>query len=210
MALEMEQLLRQVVAGGASDVHLQAGSPPSMRVQGKVRLLEGDLSCNYEVVDNDILHLRSLNQTRIFVLGEVGRQGALRMEVDDNLFWALARCGGPTKRAQLHDIRIIRGGLTNPVLITVDIHVLFKRRASRMLNVEDLQRLRISADASRQSTMTLERLYLRNEDIIFVPRTALAHWNDIMREISPTISFLYTQPMTLYKQTILLEEIMAP
>jgi len=39
MPIEIEGLLREVVDMRASDVHLQAGSPPSVRVEGLVRLL---------------------------------------------------------------------------------------------------------------------------------------------------------------------------
>lgn len=170
------------------------------------RLLEGDLSNNYELMDNDVLHVRSLDSMRVFVLGEVARPGVLKMEVDDHLFWALARAGGPTNRAQLHEVRIIRGGLSNPTLITVDIQVLFKRRPPRQLNTEDLRKLYISAEASRKSSLSLEKLYLQNEDFIFVPRTALAQWNDIIREISPTLSFLFTQPIMIFRDTVLLEK----
>lgn len=170
------------------------------------RLLEGDLSNNYELMDNDVLHVRSLDAMRVFVLGEVGRPGVLKMEVDDHLFWALARAGGPTNRAQLHEVRIIRGGLSNPTLITVDIKVFFKRRPPRQLNTEDLRKLYISAEASRKSSLSLEKLYLQNEDFIFVPRTALAQWNDIIREISPTLSFLFTQPIMIFRDTVLLEK----
>lgn len=170
------------------------------------RLLEGDLNNNYELKDNDVLHVRSLDSMKVFVLGEVVRPGVLKMEVDDHLFWALARAGGPTTRAQLHEVRIIRGGLSNPTLITVDIQVLFKRRPPRQLNTEDLRKLYISAEASRKSSLSLEKLYLQNEDFIYVPRTALAQWNDIIREISPTLSFLVTQPIMIFRDTILLEK----
>lgn len=168
------------------------------------RLLEGDLSLNYELNDNDIIHLRNLKTQKIFVLGEVGRPGSLPMELDDNLFWALSRAGGPTIRAQLHEVRIIRGGLTNPTLITVDINVLFQRRPPRMLSSNDLVALRISADASRHSSMALETLYLQNDDFIFVPRTALAAWNDIIGMINPTLSFLFTTPLLITTNTVLL------
>lgn len=40
MPVEMEGLLREVMALGASDAHLQAGAPPSVRVGGRISLLD--------------------------------------------------------------------------------------------------------------------------------------------------------------------------
>ncbi len=51
MAVEMEHLLREVVAREASDVHLQAGSPPSIRVRGQIQLLEGPALTPQELTD---------------------------------------------------------------------------------------------------------------------------------------------------------------
>ena len=169
------------------------------------KLLEGDLSFNYELNDNDILHLRSKSNQKIFVLGEILRPGSLQLETDDNLFWAIARAGGPSLRAQLHDVRIIRGGMTNPTLITVDIDVMFRRRAPRMLTTEDMQSLRVSANSSRHSVMALETLYLQDEDFIFVPRTAFAAWTDIINMVSPTISYLFTTPVFIATNSVLLK-----
>ena len=43
VALEFEQLLRTTVDQGASDLHLRAGRPPLIRVDGKLHPLDGEV-----------------------------------------------------------------------------------------------------------------------------------------------------------------------
>ncbi len=51
MAVEIEHLLREAAAKKASDVHLQAGSPPSIRVSGRIVLLDGPALTPQELTD---------------------------------------------------------------------------------------------------------------------------------------------------------------
>jgi len=169
-------------------------------------LMEGDLSYNYELVDNDILYLPTLSEKRVYLLGEIQKPGMYSMLKDDNLFFLIARAGGPRPGAQLREIRIIRGGLEDPTLITVDMQPMMKRRPASQLSRQNLAALGISVEATRKSAVSLEKLYLQDGDIVFLPPTALERWNQIIQQISPTMSFAFTRPILVARDIIYLQE----
>ncbi len=169
-------------------------------------LMEGDLNYNYELKDNDIIYLPSLSEKRVYLLGEVGKPGMYQMEKNENLFFLLARSGGAQLGAQLREIRIIRGGLEDPTLITVDIKPMMKRRPAPQLSKQNMTALGISVEATRKNAMSLEKLYLQDGDIIYVPPTGLQKWNNIIQQISPTMSFALTRPILITRDIIFLQE----
>lgn len=171
------------------------------------QLLEGDFSTNYEVVHNDILFIPSLSEKKVYLLGEVGKPGMYTMEKNENLFYLLAKAGGPRPGAQLREIRIIRGGLEDPILLTVNIQPMMKRRPTSQLSTSTLTSLAISVDATRKNAISLEKLYLHDGDIIFVPPTALEKWNQIIGQISPSITFAFTRPILVARDLITLGDI---
>lgn len=174
------------------------------------KLVKGDLSQNYELQSNDILYLPNIKDQMIFILGEVNRPGEYKMNRKENLFTLLAQAGGPKLGAQLREIRIIRGGLENPILLTVNINPLMKRRPSPQMNSEDLTTLSISVEAARKNTISLEKLYLRDGDIVFVPPTALEKWNQIINQISPTFNFGFTRPITMARDVLFIDNVLSP
>jgi len=170
------------------------------------RLLEGDLSTNYEVFHNDVIYLPDRSEMKVYVLGEVVKPGMYKFEKKDNLFFLLAKAGGLRKGAQLREVRIIRGGMEDPTLITVNIHPLMKRRPSSQLRSGNLAALAVSVDVTRKSAMSLEKLYLQDRDIVFVPMTALEKWNTILNQITPTLTFLFTRPILVSRDMLYLQE----
>ncbi|MDD1778863.1 MAG: SLBB domain-containing protein, partial [Candidatus Helarchaeota archaeon] len=173
------------------------------------RLMSGDLSTNYELMNNDILYLPSRKNMKVYALGEVMKPGMYEMERNDNVFFLLARAGGLSKGAQAKEVRIIRGGLEDPILITINIKPLVKRHAPSQLDrgTGSLTALAVSVDATRKNTVSLEKLYLKDGDIIFVPPTGLEHWNQIITKISPTLTFL-TAPFVVIQDIVLLRTLL--
>lgn len=169
------------------------------------RLLSGDLSTNYELLNNDILYLPSRKTMKVYALGEVLRPGMYDMERNDNVFYLLARAGGLTKGAAAKEVRIIRGGMEDPTLITINIRPLVKKHPPSQLNqgTGSLTELAVSVDATRKNTVSLEKLYLKDGDIVFVPPTGLEQWNQIIAKITPTLSFV-TAPFLILQDIVYL------
>ncbi|MCK4547348.1 MAG: PilT/PilU family type 4a pilus ATPase [Candidatus Eisenbacteria sp.] len=64
MPLDIEELLREAMGMEASDVHLQAGSAPSVRVRGEIRLMERAALTPQELTDvsDDLMNPRQRRQ----------------------------------------------------------------------------------------------------------------------------------------------------
>ena len=72
--------------------------------------------------------------------------------------------GGLTTGARASEVRLIRGGLHDPEVYVVDLEAVFDGEA---------------VDVP-----------LQPGDIVFVPETPLAAWNDVVKQILPTLEGL--------------------
>lgn len=133
---------------------------------------EGDLRQNLPVQDRDILYVPSVMDQKIYVLGEVGRPGVLPMPGGEmNLVEAIAAVGGFNLGAVRDEVKIVRGDLRDPTVISVDVQRIFQGE-----RYQDLPLLKLAAG-----------------DIVYVPSTGLKKWNDILQQLQPSINFfLYT------------------
>jgi polysaccharide export outer membrane protein len=105
-------------------------------------------------------------EKKIFVLGEVEKPGVYNFSAGMTTVQALALAGGYKNTAVLSDMRIIRGNLDNPELIRVDLHKTAKGRDAR-------------------------DVLLAQNDVIFVPRSAIGDWNNFINlYIRPTMEVL--------------------
>jgi twitching motility protein PilT len=90
VALNIDDLLRDLVAREASDLHIKAGNPPLMRIHGDLVRAEGYPSLSPEEVQNMLLSiLNDERKKRLFEFKECDLsywvEGAARFRV--NLFW---------------------------------------------------------------------------------------------------------------------------
>ncbi|MCJ7662815.1 MAG: polysaccharide export protein [Desulfobacterales bacterium] len=105
-------------------------------------------------------------EKKIFVLGEVEKPGVYNFSAGMTTVQALALAGGYKNTAVLSDMRIIRGNLDNPELIRVDLHKTAKGRDAK-------------------------DVLLAQNDVIFVPRSAIGNWNNFINlYIRPTMEVL--------------------
>ncbi len=132
-------------------------------VDFKLALEQGSTLNNIPILDGDYIYIPSLENGKITVLGEVGGQNCLPFQPDLTLLQAIALSGG-LKETNSKDIKVIRGGLKNPVVYNI--------------NIKDIQQGR-SMD-----------FLLQPRDIVFVPRDPISEWNVIIRLITPSIQFL--------------------
>ena len=126
-------------------------------------LVDGDPFYNIPVLNGDYIYIPSLESGKITVLGEVEEPDCIPYQPNLTLLQAVGLVGG-LKETNSNDIKVIRGGLKNPVVYTV--------------NIKDMQ-LGRSKDFA-----------LKPKDIVFVPRDAISEWNLIIRQILPTIQML--------------------
>ena len=118
---------------------------------------------NIPIMNGDYIHIPSLDAGKISVLGEVGDPDCYPYQPNLTLLQAIAMAGG-LKETNSRDIKVIRGGLKQPVVFTLDI------REIRYGRVMDFR--------------------LKPLDIVFVPRDAISEWNVLIRQLMPSVQLL--------------------
>ena len=125
---------------------------------------KGDLSQNIEVKKKDIVYIPSVLDKKVFVLGEVAKPSAVPMRGEIFRVADAISCAGDFKiTARKSNVKIIRGGLKDPTVITVDFN--------RLL-AGDLR----------------ENIALKPGDIVFAPASAVGEWNKILELITPSLN----------------------
>lgn len=142
------------------------------RVNLNAYLFGVDHDANLEIVDGDLIFVPALQNNRVFVLGEVMSQGVVPIGLGLTAAEAVARSGGFTNIARRNSVKLVRGGLGNPELIDVPVWDVAKR-------------------GHRE-----EDVYLRNGDILFIPRSPIGSLNILLTQILPPLqSYLLIQAL---------------
>jgi polysaccharide export outer membrane protein len=118
---------------------------------------------NVPLRSNDVIFIPDRNQRRIFVLGEVARPSAIVMDKELTLLEAIATAGGFTNDANAKTVAVIRGGLSQPQLLTVDVQKILKENNYAA------------------------NLVLEQRDVIYVASTAFADFERFMIRIGNII-----------------------
>ena len=183
------------------DILVTAGGPRAQADLREVRLLRRDgqaytvdllglVSGSGQVAElvldaGDVVFVpgKRTEEHKVFLLGEVNAPGAYPIVPNMRLSQALALAGGPKDTALLDSARVIRGNLDNPQVVQVDFE--------RALSGED-----------RAQDLVLER-----NDLIVVPRSAIANWNAFLGKLKPTLEFL-SLPLAPFSQYLLIRELL--
>jgi polysaccharide export outer membrane protein len=118
---------------------------------------------NVEIHNGDFIFIPSLNDNRVFVLGEVGTPGPIPIGLGMTATEAVVRAGGFTQIARRNDVKVIRGGMQNPEVISAPV-------------------LEVASKGRRGKD-----IWLRNGDIVYIPRNPLGDINLILQQILPPI-----------------------
>lgn len=113
----------------------------------------GDLSQNLTLHGGDVVLIPNIQDKKVFVLGEVSRPHTLVLRPGVTLLEAVAQAGGFTRDAKKTSVMVVRGGLADPTLLTVDIDKLTRGEGPRDMALEP-------------------------GDVVYVPRTFIA---DVVR-----------------------------
>ena len=132
-----------------------------------VRLLrEGDLRFDVNLQPGDFISIPSGLSKEVYILGEVTSPAQFAFRENMPMSRTLAQADGFTRDADLSRIHVIRGAISNPVLIVTDFNKILNGQA------QDFQ--------------------LEAGDIVYVPPTNLASWARVIDYIVPTIQALQT------------------
>lgn len=164
------------------DLLAEAGGPDSKAIMEKVRLIRpGGLSYTLNlrsllsngatvrdvVLDTrDVVYVSSVEDQKVFVMGEVEKPGAFLMVPNMRLSQLVAQAGGAKDTAILESARVIRGNLDSPQILAVDFQSLMERG-------DVTQDLRLEAN-----------------DVVIFPRNAIGNWNAFIAQIRPTLEVI--------------------
>lgn len=85
------------------------------------KLIEkGNTEENIPLTSGDVIYIPDDKEQRVFVLGEVNKQAAIRMRDRMSLFEAIAEAGGFTRDARKGSIVVMRGNLSEPEVMKID------------------------------------------------------------------------------------------
>ena len=114
--------------------------------------------------DGDLIFFPTLvlEANRVYVFGEVAKPGVIKLpESNMRLFDAISEAGGPTVFALKREARIVRGDVTQPEIISVDI--------KRLIEEGD----------------QTQNVLLASGDLIYVPRSAFGDVNQFWKRVKP-------------------------
>ncbi len=143
---------------------------------------------NDPVLENkDVVYVPSAEEQNVIVLGRVDKPVVIPMSgAPISIVKAIVLAGGFKLGARKNDVKVIRGGLIHPSIYTV--------------NVDDM--------LHGEKPSSSEGLVLYAGDIVFVPQSALASWNDIIDQIQPTMDVLLAKPLSIATNYLLLRQLL--
>ncbi len=124
---------------------------------------EGDDLQNIPVLNGDYIYVPSTINGSIIFLGEVGRNTYVGFSEGMTLLQGLSYTNGLNTASYSSIIRIIRGGLNNTVVYTVDVDLILKGK--------------------------MRDFKLNANDIVYVPQDGLTKWNLMIKKLLPTLQF---------------------
>ncbi|MEM0970206.1 MAG: SLBB domain-containing protein, partial [Verrucomicrobiota bacterium] len=84
--------------------------------------LRGDFSQNIQLEPGDYIHIASLEENQVFVLGRVNRPGAYPARPGVTALGAIAESGGFSQGAWRNRVLVVRGKLSDPTLHVVQLN----------------------------------------------------------------------------------------
>jgi polysaccharide export outer membrane protein len=129
-------------------------------VDFKALIREGNMLHNIPLIDGDYIYVPSSVNREVYVMGEVKNPWHFLFKESMTLMQVITFAEGLTTNA-VHDVVVIRGGLTHPRVYKIDIKDILKGEA--------------------------RDFPLEPNDIIYVPKKPLAKWNDILNLVMPSL-----------------------
>ena len=126
-------------------------------------LLRGDPLHNIPLKNGDYIYIPSVMNSTVALLGQVGKPTYVGFKEGMTVLQALPY-GGGLRETHSDEIKVIRGGLKNPVVYTVNVS---KMQEGKIMDFP-----------------------LQANDIVYVPADGISDWNVIVRKILPSLQGL--------------------
>ena len=146
---------------GASFLEVTVGGLTAQQAEGRIQEQVIPYMRNPRV--QVVLKKKSLKIKRVFVFGDVRKPGPVPMPRNMTVLQALAAVENYNETALLEEIRIVRGSLDRPYIVTADL--------ARTFTYGDLSR----------------NVALEENDVIFVPREHLGDATEAAKKIMPIV-----------------------
>ncbi len=125
--------------------------------------VEGDVKEDLYLRPHDLIYLADPNAFKVFVLGEVKREGVITMKSSRiSLKEVIAKSGGLDLAGNRQYIQVIRGAMSCPKIYTLRYEDILKGSEAELLMIPG--------------------------DILYVAATPIAEWNRFVQQIIPTVS----------------------
>ena len=146
---------------GAAFLEVPVGGLTAQQAEGRIQEHAIPYMRNPRV--QVVLKKKSMKVKRVFVFGDVRKPGAVPMPRNMTVLQALAAVENYNETALLEEIRIVRGSLDRPYIVTADL--------ARTFTYGDLSR----------------NVALEENDVIFVPREHLGDASEAAKKIMPIV-----------------------
>jgi polysaccharide export outer membrane protein len=127
-------------------------------------LKHGDASQNVVLKPNDVVLIPDVRDKKVFVLGAVNRPTVVALKPGLTVVESIAVAGGFAEGAQPRTVVLVRGGLANPTLLSLNLK-----------------------EVTDKAEMSQNAMLLQN-DIIFVPKSFVHNLNQFFRSVSTVLT----------------------
>jgi len=139
------------------------------------KLLDGDLSLNYELQKGDTIYIPPENyQNKVYVLGFVARPGIYSIKDKTTVLSAISLAGGPMERGALRSTVVVRGDPAKPQRVPCNIAQLIDK-----------------GDFSQD-------VVLQSGDVVIVPETKKPDWSKISSILGTVLNLSYLRRYGLF------------
>lgn len=154
----------RVAPDGTISFPLLGTVPVSGKTYSEIRdLLTSSIATYYQDPQVSV-NLVELQSQKVLVFGEVSQPGVLQLSNEMSILEALTRTGGINQYSRTNNVLLVRGGLSEPELYTVDVESIFSEG--------DLGQM----------------VYLQRGDIVVVPTRTITNASRFFREVSGVLA----------------------
>ena len=139
----------------------------------KELLNNGNMSLNARIRNNDVIFIPESRDELVYVMGEVGNPGAVRLRNRLSVLDAMMLVGGPTMNASLTKTFLIRGTPGQGSVKEIDV--------KQMLETGSMQ----------------DNFLLESGDVIYVASSSTGKWNYAFKQVLPFLKVLDLSTSTL-------------
>ncbi|MGQ9705511.1 MAG: polysaccharide biosynthesis/export family protein [bacterium] len=146
----------------AGRIHVTGMTPSMLEIELERRYAD------YLIEPDVVVTVEKPMNARYIICGEVRVPGVYVVDRDISILEAIVSAGGFLRTGLRYDVKVIRGGLEKPELISCNLDEVMKEG-----NVKD-------------------NIKIQPGDIIFVPKTLLTRLNEVIEDLRPALSAIIT------------------